>query len=441
MTNLRILFVEDLENDALLLLRELQNGGYKDVQWERVETAPDIQSALMRQPWDLILCDYALPRMNPIQALELLKKNNMDIPLIVVSGTIAEEDAVSLLKAGGHDLILKSNLARLVPAIQRELKEAEIRRNHKRADNNLRVSELRFRSTLENMMEGCQIIGFNWCYLFLNDAAVVHSQKTRDELIGYTMMECYPGIEDSALFASLQRCMTERSSHHLINEFVFPNGTQGWFELRIQPAPEGIFILSTDITKQKQAELEIHQLNAALEEKVALRTVELGNANDRLNQLLLFDELTGLYNRRGFMLLAEEQLLLARRTKCNLLVFYADLDELKTINDQFGHAAGDEAIITVAYALRATFRSSDVKARLSGDEFIVLAVEADDHHAPALLKRLHERLNVNKQTISVGVVSCDAQSEIPIQELMKQADEAMYIEKRKKPGRSRTVTH
>ena len=128
-------------------------------------------------------------------------------------------------------------------------------------------------------------------------------------------------------------------------------------------------------------------------------------------------------------------LLLARRAKYNLLVFYADLDGLKHINDHFGHIAGDEAIVMAARALHETFRTSDIKARLGGDEFIVLAVDANDDAAQILPARLRERLAEKNQSMSIGVVTCDAQSDISMDDLIARADEAMYVEKRKKPGR------
>src|SRR5258706_11919101 len=161
MTDLRILFIEDSENDLLLLLRELQKDGYY-VQWECVQTAADLHAALARQPWDLILCDYSLPSMNAMQTLEIVQKSGLDLPFIIVSGSIQEEAAVAALKAGAHDFLVKTNLARLLPAIQREVKEAENRRELKQADEKLRASEARYRSTLEGMMEGCQIIGYDW---------------------------------------------------------------------------------------------------------------------------------------------------------------------------------------------------------------------------------------------------------------------------------------
>ncbi|MBI5099335.1 MAG: PAS domain S-box protein [Nitrospirae bacterium] len=130
---------------------------------------------------------------------------------------------------------------------------------HQRAEEALHKSHELYHSTLDNMMEGCQIIGFDWRYLYLNNAAVRQSRYRRDELLQHTMMEVYPDIEDSSLFAVLRRCMEERIAHHMENEFAFPDGSAGWFNLSIQPVPEGIFILSMDITEHKKAEELLRQ--------------------------------------------------------------------------------------------------------------------------------------------------------------------------------------
>jgi PAS domain S-box-containing protein len=124
----------------------------------------------------------------------------------------------------------------------------------------LAQSEQRFRSTLDNMLEGCQIISFDWRYLYLNDVAVKHSKMSREQLLGHTMMEIYPGIENSELFIWLKQCMAKRVSRHMINKFTYPDGSEGWFELSIYPVSEGISVLSADITERRRAEEELQAL-------------------------------------------------------------------------------------------------------------------------------------------------------------------------------------
>ncbi len=120
--------------------------------------------------------------------------------------------------------------------------------------------------TLDNLMEGFQIIGFDWRYLYVNKSVVKQSKyKSKKELLGFTMMEKYPGIEETELFDVLKICMKERVSKNMENAFTFPDQSKGWFELRIQPVPEGIFILSMDITERKRAEQNKEEHIKALE--------------------------------------------------------------------------------------------------------------------------------------------------------------------------------
>ncbi len=137
-TPIRVLIVEDSEDDTVLILRELRRGGYKPT-YERVETDKAMKAALDNQTWDIIICDYNLPQFSMQAALEALQKWELDLPFILVSGTVGEETAVKAMKAGVHDYIMKDRLARLVPAIERELREAKKRREHKQAENAIRT--------------------------------------------------------------------------------------------------------------------------------------------------------------------------------------------------------------------------------------------------------------------------------------------------------------
>jgi PAS domain S-box-containing protein len=138
-TPLRLLIVEDLEDDALLIARELRHSGY-DLAFERVDTPQAFGAMLAGQIWDVIIADYSMPRFSGLDALAMLKERGLDLPFIVVSGTIGEDIAVAAMKAGAHDYVMKDNLARLGPAVQRELHEAKVRLARKQAEEALRES-------------------------------------------------------------------------------------------------------------------------------------------------------------------------------------------------------------------------------------------------------------------------------------------------------------
>jgi two-component system, cell cycle sensor histidine kinase and response regulator CckA len=124
---LRVLHVEDSETDVALLSGHLSRAGYELI-CERVETLTDLRAALEQQEWDVILCDYSMPHCNALQALALLKGMDLDIPFIVISSTVGEMVAVEAMRAGAHDYLMKDNLLRLVPTIERELKQAQNKR-------------------------------------------------------------------------------------------------------------------------------------------------------------------------------------------------------------------------------------------------------------------------------------------------------------------------
>ena len=137
---LRLLLVEDSENDAQLLLREIRRAGY-EIEYKRVETAEALKTNLAEREWDVVLCDYSLPHLDAPHALAILKESGHDLPFIIVSGTIGEESAVSALKSGAHDFIIKGKYARLGPALEREMREVKVRKERKHAEESLREKE------------------------------------------------------------------------------------------------------------------------------------------------------------------------------------------------------------------------------------------------------------------------------------------------------------
>jgi diguanylate cyclase (GGDEF)-like protein len=157
-----------------------------------------------------------------------------------------------------------------------------------------------------------------------------------------------------------------------------------------------------------------------------------------LQHLSLIDELTGVYNRRGFMALAEQQMKLAQRSNRALMLAFADLDNLKGINDRFGHSAGDDAILRAAEALRRTFRNSDIIGRMGGDEFTVLLVDALDDSRTIIdsrLQRILEDMNTRLRlpfnlSMSLGTAKFEPDANMSVEDLLDKADQALYLRKR-----------
>jgi len=147
-TPLHILIIEDSEDDTELLLRQIRKTGYEP-KWQRVETAETMRNALNSESWQVVVSDYSMPRFDGLHALSILQEMELDIPFIIVSAKIGEEIAVQAMKAGANDYIMKDNLSRLMPAIEREMREANLRSQHRIAEEALDKSDERLRLALD----------------------------------------------------------------------------------------------------------------------------------------------------------------------------------------------------------------------------------------------------------------------------------------------------
>jgi sigma-B regulation protein RsbU (phosphoserine phosphatase) len=176
---LRVLLIEDSDFDATLLLRVLAKGGYQ-LEHERVETQEQLRTALTRE-WDLVIADYNLPQFNAPAALEMVQETGRDVPFIIVSGAIGETTAVAAMKAGAHDYLMKGNLTRLLPVIERELREAHNRAGRRETADALRESELRYRLLWETATDAVLLFDRNGIIHFANPAV--------EEVFGYKPAE------------------------------------------------------------------------------------------------------------------------------------------------------------------------------------------------------------------------------------------------------------
>jgi PAS domain S-box-containing protein/putative nucleotidyltransferase with HDIG domain len=270
---LRALIIEDSEDDALLAARELRRGDY-DVFTQRVETLAALREALETQTWDIILSDFSLPQLNGLDALKLLNQSGLDVPFILISGTVGEDIAVAAMKSGASDYLMKGQLARLAPAVQRELREAEMRRERRRARVSLRESEERLRLALD-------AAGMGTWDMNAQTLAVTWSGKV-DELFGMRSgefartYEAYLALMPDADRVVVRQLVAEfwqdqRESAMFEHRISWPDGSTHWLEVHAQlycdETGNALRVAGTlaDITARKQSEASLQRYAARME--------------------------------------------------------------------------------------------------------------------------------------------------------------------------------
>src|SRR6266540_4249752 len=289
---LRVLFVEDSEDDAELLLRELQRIGY-EVEFERVETDVTMRAMLIERPWDLILSDYTLPKFNAPQALEILKASGLEIPFIIISGTIGEETAVAALKAGANDFLVKGKYARLGPAIERELRESESRRERKRAEEQIKYHARLLRH--------------------INDAVIATDaqfhitawNRAAERIYGWTAAEVMWRSADEILSfglsddqrAEAQELLKESGSFRSERIHSRKNGEPVYVEVNTIALTDprdritGFVSVNRDITDRRQAEETLRENARLLSESQRIGHVGSWSYNLIMNSLQYSDEM------------------------------------------------------------------------------------------------------------------------------------------------------
>ena len=264
-TPLRVLIAEDSENDTGLVVRELRRGGY-DVTYERVDTAPAMLAALDRQQWDLVISDHAMPQFSAPAALALLQAKCPDLPMIVVSGEIDLNLAVELMKVGVQDYVQKDQLARLIPAIVRNMREMEARRERQKAEEALRESEEKHRHLFESSPESLVLVGLDGIILDCNAATTTISGLTRAETIGkpFTQLSTLNNQDLPQYMQLFMRAVSGETMEPLQIQIVHSNGEPRWLEvspvlLKREGKVYAIQVITRDITERKQTEVALRE--------------------------------------------------------------------------------------------------------------------------------------------------------------------------------------
>ncbi|HEY3860290.1 MAG TPA: PAS domain S-box protein [Verrucomicrobiae bacterium] len=286
---LQILVVEDSENDALLLELAIQRSGCRCV-CRRVETAAEMNAALDSQDWDVIIADYVLPNFDGLSALATVKERGLDVPFIIVSGHISEDTAVAAMKAGAHDYVMKDKLARLVPAIAREMRDSETRRAQRAAEKKL-WEEQAFRATIETSIpSGIAVVDLDGRQSYVNPAFCRMTGWTEAELLDRKPpFDYWPPEEREHITAALAKVVEGQAPPGGLELRLRRKDGERFDTLLLMTALKDSFDnitgwLSsiTDITQRKQAEDELRRSHEELELRVRQRTADLTAANIQL---------------------------------------------------------------------------------------------------------------------------------------------------------------
>jgi diguanylate cyclase (GGDEF)-like protein len=476
MKSLRVLLIEDSERDAARLSMELRRSGYA-AEITRVETGARLREELLRgATFDVVICDYVLPAFSAPEALKMVRDAGADLPFIVVSGAIGEEIAVEMMRSGAHDYVLKEKMARLVPAVERELKEA-IERNEKREAQTLFQAILRTSPHPSAVIDGHTLRIVHLSDSFLNRLLGRHEPPpgaTLFDLVHFTTPERITQLiarnGGTALYtvyvldgqnrvANVRVDVVQHQGATYANVVIEDITEQHYLKAAFDAVADAVLVISSTDTLlyANRAAEEIfgalyfgmtisRELPARINDQTyevqaipfrfagethssTILTLRNVSAQEELLEASTHDPLTGLYNVRYF-----DEALAAHPSGALAMI---DLDFFKPINDELGHAAGDQALIGFANLIRTVIRPSDVFARVGGDEFAILFPNTTIDDAQRIVTRVYESLrqapfkydgSERLLSASCGLGALRA-GESP-EEAKRRIDEALYAAKR-----------
>jgi two-component system cell cycle sensor histidine kinase/response regulator CckA len=263
---IKILIIEDCDDDVLLIERALRQGGVEFTS-RNIRSDHELEIALFDQNWDLILADYILPGFGALEALEILNSRSYDIPFIVVSGKIEEEIAVTAMRAGAHDFITKGNMTRLVPAITRELGEAQVRKSHRTAELARLRSEEKYRLLAESITDVFFAVDNELRCTYWNKAAENLTGISSSLAISKPVFELFSGVNRYPLEEKLVEAI-KKSCSQAFPLCVNMHDSSHYLEVNIYPTETGLSVLAKDISEKKRTE-ELQKTRDEMEKQLA----------------------------------------------------------------------------------------------------------------------------------------------------------------------------
>ncbi len=373
-TPLRLLIIEDNDDDAHLVLVRLRRAGYQP-DYVRVDSEKTLREALQRPDWQIVISDYAMPGFSGLKALHVLRESDANIPFILVSGTVGEETAVEAMRSGANDYIMKDNLARLVPAIERELRKSRDRADHRRAEEALYQERERALVTLHSIGDGVITTDSEGRVDYMNPVAENVTGWSHDEAQGYPLTEILPLIDEATRHrikspADISLRSGQGATHNDQCVLINRNGQE--FNIENSAAP--IFDRENRIIG---AVLVFHDVTR--ERRMA----------HHLTWQATHDILTGLTNRNEFSeRLANLLASMEKNSQQEHALLYLDLDQFKVVNDTCGHIAGDQMLKQLSRTLRTHVPTNASLARLGGDEFGILLEDVSLKQARKIASQL-----------------------------------------------------
>ena len=393
---INLLLIENDPDDAHLIKTALSKSTIQFFNITEVCTCTEGLKILSTCAIHVILLDLNLPDIQCLETIKDFLDHNYRVPIVVISDFEDEALMIELVKGGIQDYLVKGMVnERMLSYFIRSSIE-----RHKLAQKQ-NIKEENIRTVVENNADGILIIDQKGNVQFSNPAATCIFGRSLDQLVGVPFG--FPLVEGES---------TEL-------EIIRPDGSIVIVEARVS---------ETTWEGERATQVSLRDITVRV------------NYQKELQAKLSTDALTGLYNRRGLIDLANYHMKLATRCQYPLMLIFFDMDGLKQINDNFGHAAGDQAIIATATILKNIFRETDIIVRLSGDEFVVLAINANRYLVEIVANRINEHVSAfNKSgehpfqlSISWGYCYSDYPHTSTIEELLQKADASMYTQKMSK---------